>query len=472
MSLKLYNTQTRQKDDFIPLKENEVKMYVCGPTVYNYVTIANLFAYIFPDVLRRYFEYKKLKIKHVMNLTDVDDKTIKTSQAQNIPLDEFTKKYINAFHDDLIDLNVLPPTKITRATEYIDEMIKLIQKLLDDKYAYIGQDQSVYFSIIKFPEYGKLSHLDKSGLKIGFRVDHQEYDKENAADFVLWKARAPEDGENFWPSPFGPGRPGWSIECSAMSMKNLGTTIDIHTGGIDLIFPHHENEIAQSECFSGRKFVNYWLHNEHVLINGQRMGKSLNNFYNLRDIQAKKFTGRDLRYLYLGCHYRSKLNFTWDSLQAAANVLKNIDNFIIRLRNVKTEIPNVPANSYESLFISSEDQFFDAIEDDLNTPKSLAVMHNLIKKINILIDDNKIGQRIAERTLELLEKFDQILGVIFIDLKQTTTIPPEIEDLAQKREKARQKKDFTKADEIRQQIEKAGYTVEDTDSGFLLKPAT
>ncbi len=468
MNLKLYNTLTRQKEEFIPITENEVKMYICGPTVYNYVTIANLFAYVFPDVLRRYFEYKKYLVKQVMNLTDIDDKTVKTSQIQKISLKDFTKTYIDAFKQDLQELNTIPPT-FTPATEYINEIIKIIQKLIDKKFAYVGQDGSVYFSILKFPDYGKLAHLDKSGLKIGFRVDHQEYDKDNAADFVLWKTKTPEDGENFWPSPFGDGRPGWSIECSAMSMKNLGETIDIHTGGVDLVFPHHENEIAQSECYSGHQFVKYWLHNEHVLINGQRMGKSLNNFYNLRDIKEKNYSGRDLRYLYLGCHYRSKMNFTWDSLQAAHNVLKNIDKFIIRLRNVKNDIPNIPANSYESLFVSSEDQFFDAIEDDLNTPKALAVMHNLIKKINILIDDNKIGQRIAEKTLELLGKYDQVLGVLFVTLPKKIVISKKIKDLAEKREQARQKKDFEKADELRQAIEKAGYSIEDTNSGFLLQ---
>ncbi len=469
MSLRLYNTLSRQKEEFVPITENEVKMYVCGPTVYNYVTIANLFAYIYPDILHRYFVYQKYNIKHIMNLTDVDDKTIKTSQEQSLSLDEFTQTYIDAFLQDLKDLNIQSPSQLTRATEYIPEMIKIIQKLLDEKYAYIGQDHSVYFSIVKFPEYGKLAHLDTSGLKVGFRIDHQEYDKDNAADFVLWKARTPQDGDNYWPSPFGEGRPGWSIECSAMSMKNLGPTIDIHTGGVDLIFPHHENEIAQSECYSQQQFVHYWLHNEHILINGQRMGKSLHNFYNLQDVKNNKFSGRDLRYLYLGCHYRSKLNFTWDSLQAAHNVLKNIDNFVLRLRNVKIETPNIPANSYESLFVSSENQFFDAIEDDLNTPKALAVMHNLIKKINILIDDDKIGQRIAEKTIELLEKFDHILGVIFVEIQSKSTIPATIEELAKKRQQARKKKDFKKADEYRQQIENAGYAVEDKDNQYIIK---
>lgn len=463
MGLKLYNTYSRIKENFIPLKKNQVKMYTCGPTVYNYVTIANHRAYIVADILRRYFEYQQYKIKHVMNLTDVDDKTIKHSQEQNTKLKDFTKIYIDAFMENLHELNIIPPTKIVRATDCIKDMIKLIQILLDKKIAYTGQDGSVYFSIVKFPEYGKLAKLDKAGMKIGFRVSHQEYDKEQAADFVLWKARTPEDGDNFWPSPFGEGRPGWSIECSAMSMKHLGETFDIHTGGIDLIFPHHENEIAQSKGATGKDFVKYWVHHEHMLVNGQRMGKSLKNFYTIQDIKDEKYTPRDLRYLYLCCHYRTKMNFTWDSLQASANVLRNIDNFIIRLGNVKKEVPNIPANSYESLFNSTVTQFQEAIDDDLNTPKAIAVIHNLIKKINILLDENKIGKRAAQKTIEMISDFDKILGVL---IEKIEKIPAKITKLAKEREKARLAKDYKKSDELRKEINKAGYDIEDTSFGF------
>ncbi|MBU0647983.1 cysteine--tRNA ligase [Patescibacteria group bacterium] len=462
MALKLYNTLSRQKEEFKPLKENHVKMYVCGPTVYNYVTIANFRGYIIPDILRRYFEYHGYKIKHVMNLTDVDDKTIRVSQEQKISLAEYTQKYSDAFLEDANKLNIIPPTKICKATDHIKEMIKIIKYLLKKNIAYQGKDGSIYFSILKFEEYGKLAKLDKTGLKIGHRVSHQEYDKDQAADFVLWKAHTQADGENFWKSPFGPGRPGWSIECSAMSMKYLGETFDIHTGGVDLIFPHHENEIAQSECYTGKKFVNYWIHHEHILVNGQRMGKSLKNFYTVRDILDKNYSPRDLRYLYLSSHYRSKLNFTWDSIKAAHNVLKNIDNFITRLQNVKKEMPNIPANSYESLFTSSQNQFFEAVEDDLNTPKAISVLHNLIKKINILLDDEKIGKKAAQKTIELLKDFDRILAVLFVE---TYKIPAKITALVQKREKARDNKDFRLADKIRQEITKAGYAVEDTATG-------
>ncbi|MFA4930729.1 MAG: cysteine--tRNA ligase [Patescibacteria group bacterium] len=462
MALKLYNSLTKQKEEFVPIKPHAVTMYICGPTVYNYVHIGNLSAYVFADILRRYFEYDQYDIKHAMNITDIEDKTIKASQEQHVSLQEHTTKYTAAFFEDMQDLNIIPPHFMPRATEHIPEMLKIIKDLMKKNIAYQGQDGSVYFSIVKFPEYGKLAKLDKSGLKIGHRVDHQEYDKEQAADFVLWKARTPEDGDNYWPSPYGEGRPGWHIECSAMSMKYLGPRIDIHTGGVDNLFPHHENEIAQSESYTGKKFVNYWLHREHILVDGQKMSKSKGNFYTLRDIKHKKYTGRDLRYLFLTSHYRSKQNFTWDSIKAAHNVLKNIDKFIIRLQNVKKEMPNIPANSYESLFISSHDQFFEAIQDDLNTPKAISVIHNLIKKVNILLDDKKIGKKAAEKTLNLLEDFDQILGVLF-QVKEK--IPAQIKKLGQQREEARLAKDYQKADQLRKEIEQAGYHIEDTSTG-------
>lgn len=462
MALKLFNTFTRQKQEFKPIKANQVKMYTCGPTVYNFVHIGNLRAYTWVDILRKYFEYREFDVKHVMNITDIDDKTIKASQDQNISLSELTEKYTQAFMQNLLDLNITPPTKIVKATDHIKDMIKIIQDLIDKKIAYVGDDGSVYFSIVKFPDYGKLSKLDKSGIKIGFRINHQEYDKEQAADFVLWKAKTPEDGTVFWKSPWGEGRPGWHIECSAMSTKHLGNTIDIHTGAVDNIFPHHENEIAQSECYTGKKFVNYWLHNEHMLVNGQKMSKSKNNFYTLDSIKENKFEPRDLRYLIVSSHYRSKLNFTWDSLQAAHNVLKNIDKFVKRLENVKAEKPHIPANSYESLFNSSHDQFFDAIEDDLNTPKALSVIHNMIKKINILIDEDKIGKRAAKKTLSLFKEFDQILGLLFT---KSAKIPQKIIKMSDDREIARKSKDFKTADKLRKEIEKAGYEIEDTELG-------
>ena len=468
MALKLYNTLTRKKDEFKSIKENHVKMYICGPTVYNYVHIGNLSAYtIPPDILRRYFTYMGYKIKHVMNITDVEDKTIKSSLAKKQPLDEYTSFFTKSFMENLAELNILTPDIMPKATDHIKDMIKIIKKLIKLKYAYIGKDKSVYFSIVKFPEYGKLARLDKSGLKIGHRIDHQEYEKDQAADFVLWKSRTTEDGDIFWKSPFGEGRPGWHIECSAMSMKYLGEHFDIHCGAVDNMFPHHENEIAQSECYTGKKFVNYWLHREHVLVNGQKMSKSKNNFYTLSTIKKNGYQARDLRYLFLTSHYRSKLNFTWDSLQAARNVLKNFDSFIDRLQNVKKEMPNIPANSYESLFTSSKTQFMDAIEDDLNTPKALSVIHNLVKKINILLDDNKIGKKAAQKTIVLLEEFDQIISVLFT--KTVQKVPAKIKKLAEQRESARKNKDFKQADKIRLQIENSGYSIEDTNDGPFLK---
>jgi len=462
MALKLYNTFTRQKSEFQPIKDKQVAMYTCGPTVYNHPHIGNLRAYTWVDILRKYFDFHQFKVKHVMNITDVDDKTIKASQENHVSLKDFTSAYTKEFMQNILALNITPPTKIANSTDHIKDMIKIIQDLLDKKIAYQGEDGSVYFSIVKFPDYGKLSKIYKSGIKIGFRINHQEYDKDQAADFVLWKSRTPEDGDVFWKSPFGEGRPGWHIECSAMSMKYLGTHIDIHTGAVDNIFPHHENEIAQSECYTGHKFVNYWLHNEHVLVNGQKMSKRDHNFYILQDIVDQKFTPRDLRYLYIQSHYRSKLNFTWDSIQAAHNVLKNFDKFTARLEKVHTEKPHIPANSYESLFTSSHDLFHEAIEDDLNTPKALSIVHNLTKKINILVQEDKIGKRAATKTLELLHEFDQILGVLFI---KSEKIPKKIQKIATDREKARLEKDFSTADKLRKEIEQTGFEIEDTVLG-------
>src|SRR3989344_5943968 len=321
VDIKLYNTLTRKKELFKPLKKGVVRMYTCGPTVYGYVHIGNFRSFIFEDILRRVLQTRSYKVKHIMNVTDVDDKTIIASQKAGKELGEFTKFYEKTFEEDLKKLNILSPTKpLARATEHIPEMVALIQKLLQRKYAY-EKDGSVYFDVSRFARYGKLAHLDKKGLKAGARVDVDEYAKNAAQDFALWKAK--KDGEPSWPAPFGEGRPGWHIECSSMSLTYLGQPFDIHAGGVDLIFPHHENEIAQSEAAIGKPFVRYWLHGEHLLVDGHKMSKSLGNAFTLRTLEEKGFSPLDFRYLTLSAHYRSKLNFTWQSLEIHTHIPKS-----------------------------------------------------------------------------------------------------------------------------------------------------
>ncbi len=338
--LKLYNTETRQKEEIIPLDGRTIRMYTCGPTVYNFAHIGNFRTYIFEDLLRRTLKFFGYAVTQAMNLTDVDDKTIKGALEQKISLNAFTQIYKDAFFEDLKTLNIQPVEHYPAATDFIPEMIVIIEKLLQQGIAYRGQDNSIYFSIDKFPSYGRLSHLHIDELKAGAseRVAHDEYEKENVCDFVLWKAYdAERDGPIFWESSLGRGRPGWHIECSAMAMKLLGESIDIHVGGVDNIFPHHENEIAQSEAFSGRHFVNHWLHSEHLLVDHKKMSKSLGNFYTLRDLLKRGYTGAQVRYMLLQSHYRTQLNFTFEGLDAAASTLQRFSDFILRLQAIRRE---------------------------------------------------------------------------------------------------------------------------------------
>jgi len=328
MSLRLYNTLKRQVEEFQPLEGNTVRMYTCGPTVYDYAHIGNYRTFVFQDILRRYLKYKGFQLCHVVNLTDVDDNTIRNSQAAGMPLRAYTDKYSQAFQIDRQLLNLEDPEFLVRATEHIGEMVKLIQTLVDRGYAY-ASDGSVYFKVAAFPHYGQLTQIDLSGARAGARVDTDKYDKDDARDFVLWKAAKP--GEPFWETPFGPGRPGWHIECSAMSMKYLGETFDIHSGGSDLIFPHHENEIAQSEAATGKPFVKVWLHSEHLIVNGEKMSKSLGNFYTLRDLIAKGYKPSAVRYLLASVPYRKPLNFTFDGVHQAQQSIDRLRNFRFRL---------------------------------------------------------------------------------------------------------------------------------------------
>jgi len=463
--LKLYNTLTRSTETFKPLSGNTVKMYNCGPTVYNYPHIGNYRAYLIADVLRRYLKYAGYQVKQVTNITDVDDKTIRDSQKAGVPLRQFTERYERAFFDDLKTLNIEKAELYPRATEHINEMVKLIRTLLDKGYAYKGEDGSVYFSIAKFKEYGKLSHLKAEEIKIGasgVRVD--EYDKENARDFVLWKAWTPEDGDVFWETELGKGRPGWHIECSVMSTKYLGETLDIHMGGVDLIFPHHENEIAQSEAATGRQFSRFWVHNEHLLVDGKKMSKSLNNFYTLRDVLDKGADPAAVRFILIATHYRKQLNFTFEELDTAKTTIGRLNDFMERLDDVKATYGNDMLRE----ITEAEEKFKTAMDYDLSTPEAIAAVFDLVGKANRAIEAKAISKDGAERVRQAMLKFDKVLGLL---RREKEKVPKEIRDLAEERETARKKKDFKKADELREKIKALGWAVEDTADGYRLGKA-
>jgi cysteinyl-tRNA synthetase len=409
MVLKFYNTLTRSKDEFVPLHGSEVRIYSCGPTVYDYPHIGNLRAFVFYDLLRRYLKYRGFAVRHVMNITDVDDKTIRNSRKEGMTLTKFTEKYTKIFFDDLEKMNVEKFEFYPKATEHISEMVEMVKTLLAKGFAYRGTDGSVYFNIRKFPEYGKLSKLDVSGLKSGTRVAQDEYSKEEARDFALWKAWTPEDGDVYWETEIGKGRPGWHIECSVMSGKYLGKTFDIHTGGIDLIFPHHENEIAQSEAANGQQAVRFWLHNEHVMVEGQKMSKSLGNFFTLNDLVKKGHEPRAIRYLLLTTHYRSKLNITDKSLFAAKQAVEKIDNFVDLLKEARSSKhePEVAKHIH-----ATEKAFAEAMDDDLDTGTGMAKIFDFMRDVNKLLDEGKIGKEDAEKCLHALQKFDHVLGVL------------------------------------------------------------
>ena len=466
--LKLYNTASRQKELFTPLKDRLVTMYTCGPTVYNFAHIGNFRTYIFEDLLRRTLKLFGFAVTQVMNLTDVDDKTIKGAIAQNVTLDEFTLPYKEAFFADLKTLNIEPVEHYPAATEYIEEMIKMIRVLLDKKIAYEGGDGSIYYAINAFPRYGCLSHLNMSELKVGAseRVAHDEYDKENLADFVLWKKYDPQrDGQIYWESPFGPGRPGWHLECSAMAMSILGETIDIHVGGIDNMFPHHENEIAQSEACSGKTFARLWMHSEHLIVDHKKMSKSLGNFYTLRDLLDKGFTGPQVRYLLLQTHYKTQLNFTFAGLEGAESSLERLNGCIQRLYEITTQ---GSAHKIEPLIQDSFMKFVEALGDDLNISVALSVVFDFVREVNTLCDLGKINEESAKYILELMKKFDSVLGVLSFEKKEES-IPLELQQAFDRRLQARLEKNWKLADELRDFIYQKGYLLEDTPNGVRLK---
>ncbi len=459
--LKIYNTLTRKKEVFKPIKKKEVGIYTCGPTVYDYAHIGNFRSYIFEDILRRYLEYLNYKVKHVMNITDVDDKTIKNSITNNTTLDNYTKKFKTSFLEDLETLNIEKAHILPEATKHIKEIVKTTNLLLKKGFAYKGKDNCIYYSVSKFKNYGKLAKLDMKGLKVGARVTHDEYEKESLSDFALWKAWTPRDKDVFWETELGKGRPGWHIECSVMSTKYLGETFDIHCGGVDLIFPHHTNEIAQSESATGKKFVNYWMHCEHLLVENKKMSKSLGNFYTLRDLIKKGYSGKEIRYLLLSSHYKQQLNFTFKALDAAKNTLQRLQDFIDKLKTIEGKDSDT-----KTTISKVKKDFESAMDDDLNTPNALSKIFNFIREINTLISQNKIGKENKKDILNLMKKFNKVLGVIDFEEK---TIPEEIKQLIEKRESARKDKDWETADKLRNQLKEKGILLEDTKQGVQWK---
>jgi cysteinyl-tRNA synthetase len=459
------NTLGRKLEEFRPLREGEVRMYTCGPTVWNYPHIGNYRTFLFEDLLRRFLEYTGFKVIQVMNLTDVDDRIIKICTENHYDLKEFTEKYAKAFFEDLEFLGVEKAEVYPRATDNIPEMVAIIEGLLKKGIAYRSDDGSIYYSIEKFPSYGELSGIKKDELKVGARVMQDDYDKNSAEDFALWKAWDAQDGDVFWETSLGKGRPGWHIECSAMSMKYLGEEFDIHTGGVDNIFPHHENEIAQSEGYTGKKFVNYWLHSEHLLINEAKMAKRLGNFITVPELRAKGVDGRTLRFLLLSGHYRAQLNFTEQSLEQAAATVKRINEFVTRLDDVMASDQGTMEGPIRDLVELARTKYVTAMENDLETPNALAAVFEFITEGNKFLDLGASSSFGIQSMLDFMRRdFDGIFGVLYAKEKDTQ-LSEKQEAWLKEREAARASKDWARSDELRKKLRGSGIEVQDTQQG-------
>ncbi len=460
MSIRFFNTLTRQLEEFQPLEPGRVRMYTCGPTVYNHAHIGNFRAYAFEDLLQRHLEYRGFAVERVMNLTDVDDKTIRGCRAQGVPLAVFTEPFKKAFFEDLATLRIKPATHFPEATadRHIARMIEMIGVLMERGHAYRAEDGSVYFRIHTFPRYGELAHFNIEELKPSGRVQSDEYEKEQIGDFALWKAWDPADGDVAWDSPWGRGRPGWHIECSAMATGILGPKIDIHCGGEDNIFPHHEAEIAQSECVTGETFVRLWMHNKHLLVDGKKMSKSEGNFFTLRDLLDKGWSGREVRYVLLSVKYREPLNFTFESLEAARKALARYDEWSRR-------ITEAAAGSPEAVDLPT-DRFAEALDDDLNFSAALGALFDVIRDSNRLLD---AGELTPGQAQALVDWRAGIESVLVLDAGETG-IPPEVQDLLDRRAAARAGKDWAASDALRDELLASGWQVKDTKDGQKLSP--
>ncbi len=458
-----YNTINKKKEKFIPINKDKITLYTCGPTVYNYAHIGNFRAYIFEDLLRRTLEYAGYNVFQVMNITDIDDKTIKRSIEDGVSLEELTNKYTDAFFEDLDKLNIIRAHEYPRATKFIEQIIEMIQKLVDKGFAYQTDDNSVFFRVSQFSEYGKLANLNPDDMKIGDRVDNDEYEKEEIRDFALWKGYKKEDGDVHWDSPWGKGRPGWHIECSVMSTFYLGSSFDIHCGGVDNIFPHHENEIAQSKCALDDKFVNYWLHNEHLLVENQKMSKSLGNFYTIRDILDKGYKSEAIRYVLISSHYRQKLNFTMHRLDDAQKAINKLRELVRRLNEVENSIDK--DSNIDEINKNFLNDFKRNLYDDLNISGSLGALFTWANKIFSLLDKNNLNKNESKKAKAILLDIDKIIGII----ETKDDITEEEKKLILLREAARKNKDWKESDRIREELSNRGIIIEDTPTGTIWK---
>ena len=461
--LRLYNTLSNTEEEFRPIEEGVVKFYTCGPTVYNFAHIGNFRTFTFQDLLRKYLKYSDYRVMHVMNITDVDDKTIQNARAQKMALKDYTAQYTEAFLADCRTLRIDAPDIMPRATEHIGEMVALIKSLEEKGFTY-RKDGSVYFDISKFHEYGKLSKADFSGAQTGVRVDTDQYDKANSRDFVLWKA--PKEDEDFWETEIGPGRPGWHIECSAMSMKYLGETFDIHVGGIDLVFPHHENEIAQSECATGKPFVRYWVHPEFLIVEGDKMSKSLGNFFTLRDLVAEGHTPETIRYLLLSVHYRKQLNFTIDGLRQAQASIQRLEDFVLRAGEKENQ--DHPTEDFAAEVMTARTRFCEAMDNDINTSAALAAVFDFVHYAYQKDVRNEFTGGDARTALEFIKEINTIFDIL---RAQPELLDDEIATQIEARQAARKRRDFAEADRIRQWLIDRGIQLEDTREGVRWKRA-
>jgi cysteinyl-tRNA synthetase len=486
MPLRLYNTLSGKIEEFAPASGNTVRMYTCGPTVYDYGHIGNFRTFVAVDILRRFLKQSGYKLDHVMNITDVDDKIIRNASRDKVSVQDYTRQYEEAFFEDMQTLSLERPERVVRATEHIQEMAAYIQKLEQKRFAYRAEDGSYYFRIANFPEYGKLSKKDFGGMEVGARVDVDEYEKDNARDFALWKAR--KEGEAYWDSPIGPGRPGWHIECSVMSMKYLGPSFDLHAGGEDLIFPHHENEIAQSESLTGQIFARFWMHVRFLLVEGKKMSKSLGNFFTLRDLLLKGYKPSSIRYLLTSVPYTKQLNFTFAGLEQATESVRRLRGFQSRI-----ELANVPAGKNEkiqTLAANTKQEMRAALDDDLNTANAMGAMFEMVREVNTLADQNELRQDDKVPLLEALRQFDEIFAVLKDDdaekmdramewakahgkltegeaaLAAKRISDEAVDRLIAERTAAKKARDFARADAIRAQLSEAGIVVEDTKDGI------
>jgi cysteinyl-tRNA synthetase len=487
LPLRLYNTLSGKLEEFAPAGDNTVRMYACGPTVYDYGHIGNFRTFVAVDILRRFLRQSGYKLQHVMNITDVDDKIIRNAARDHKTVQEYTRKYEEAFLEDIAVLNLESPERLVRATEHIREMAEFVAKLAEKGLAYRTEDGSYYFSIARFPQYGKLSKKDFGGMEVGARVDVDEYEKDNARDFALWKA--PKEGEAFWESPIGPGRPGWHIECSVMSMKYLGESFDLHCGGEDLTFPHHENEIAQSESLTGKIFARHWMHVRFLLVEGEKMSKSAGNFYTLRDLLIKGHKASSIRFLLTSVPYRKQLNFTFDGLKQAAHSVERLRTFHARMS--MSQLPAGTNPAAQEAAAKAKQEMRAGLEDDLNTARAAAAIFDMVREANILADRGEMREGDKPPLLEALRQFNEIFAVLQDDDAEKTKLAlewakshgiavetgaaqsglsdDEVNRLIEERNAARKARDFARSDALRKQLADAGIVVEDTKDGIRWK---